>query len=194
MHGSAAVSLRSIGTPVLSASEEERLFSLLVERAERPTAADHAWAEPTALYPGRMGDNIDGRSLRYQHRRGELLEAVGEYVLDNGLASLSLRRVAEAVGVSHVTLQHHFGTKEQLVGEIVEHLLERTLIPKGVYPTGSPIPTGTSPTRWRALWAQLTSPPGLRDIACSSRCSGRARSRGRVRGGGRALDRPFAST
>lgn len=36
VHGSAAVSLRSIGTPVpFPASEEERLFSLLVERAEK---------------------------------------------------------------------------------------------------------------------------------------------------------------
>jgi AcrR family transcriptional regulator len=111
-----------------------------------------------------MGDRVDGRSLRYQHRRGELLEAVGDYVLENGVASLSLRRVAEAVGVSHVTLQHHFGSKEQLVGEIVEHLLERTLVPQGVYSDGTPDPGLDLPTRWRALWAHLTSPPGLRDI------------------------------
>jgi AcrR family transcriptional regulator len=114
------------------------------------------------LYPERMGDRIDGRSLRYQHRRGELLEAVAEYVLANGVASLSLRRVAEAVGVSHVTLQHHFGTKEQLVGEIVEHLLER-FTPQGAYPGGTPDPDLDLPTRWRALWTHLTSPRGQRD-------------------------------
>jgi len=112
----------------------------------------------------RMGERIDGRSLRYQHRRGELLEAVAEYVLEHGVASLSLRRVAEAVGVSHVTLQHHFGTKEQLVGEIVEHLLERTFVPQGVYSGGTPDPGLDLPTRWRALWAHLTSPAGQRDI------------------------------
>ncbi|HTW41436.1 MAG TPA: TetR/AcrR family transcriptional regulator [Solirubrobacteraceae bacterium] len=111
-----------------------------------------------------MGDRIDGRTLRYQHRRGELLEAVGEYVLEHGVASLSLRRVAEAVGVSHVTLQHHFGSKEQLVGEIVEHLLERTLVPQDVYAQGTPDPDMDLPTRWRALWAHLTSPHGRRDI------------------------------
>lgn len=102
--------------------------------------------------------------MRYQHRRGELLEAVGEYVLENGVASLSLRRVADAVGVSHVTLQHHFGSKEQLVGEIVEHLLERTLVPQGVYSDGTPDPSRDLPTRWRAMWTHLTSPPGQRDI------------------------------
>jgi AcrR family transcriptional regulator len=111
-----------------------------------------------------MAERVDGRTLRYQHRRGELLEAVAEYVLDNGVASLSLRRVAEAVGVSHVTLQHHFGSKEQLVGEIVEHLLERTFTPQGVYSDGTPDPGLDLPTRWRALWAHLTSPAGQRDI------------------------------
>jgi AcrR family transcriptional regulator len=111
-----------------------------------------------------METRVDGRTLRYQHRRGELLEAVGEYVLDNGVASLSLRRVAEAVGVSHVTLQHHFGSKEQLVGEIVEHLLERTLIPPALYKDGAPDPATDLPDRLRALWLHLTSPPGQRDI------------------------------
>src|SRR5271154_7609922 len=111
-----------------------------------------------------MGDRVDGRSLRYQHRRGELLEAVGEYVLDNGVASLTLRRVADAVGVSHVTLQHHFGTKEELVNEVVEHLIERTLVPEEAYPDGAPAPDLDLTGRLRALWANLTSPPGQRDI------------------------------
>jgi AcrR family transcriptional regulator len=111
-----------------------------------------------------MKEHIDGRSLRYQHRRGELLDAVGEYVLENGVSSLSLRRVADAVGISHVTLQHHFGTKEELVAEIVEHLLERTFTPRGAYPDGSPEPGTDLGTRWRTLWAGLTSAPGQRDI------------------------------
>jgi AcrR family transcriptional regulator len=111
-----------------------------------------------------MEARVDGRRLRYQHRRGELLDAVGEYVLENGVASLSLRKVADAVGISHVTLQHHFGTKEELVGEIVEHLLERTFIPREVYPGGAPDPGTDLSTRWRALWAQLTSPAGQRDV------------------------------
>jgi AcrR family transcriptional regulator len=111
-----------------------------------------------------MEPHIDGRSLRYQHRRGELLDAVGEYVLENGVASLSLRGVAESVGISHVTLQHHFGSKEQLVNEIVDHLLDRTFIPQGVYTDGTPDPGLDLPTRLRALWAHLTSPPGQRDV------------------------------
>ena len=105
-----------------------------------------------------MEERIDGRRLRYQHRRGDLLDAVGEYVLDHGVATLSLRSVAKAVGVSHVTLQHHFGTKEQLVGEIVEHLLERTFTPGGDY---SELDNGGT---LRELWERWGSPAGQRDI------------------------------
>jgi AcrR family transcriptional regulator len=111
-----------------------------------------------------MADRIDGRRLRYRHRRGELLDAAAEYVLEHGVARLSLRRVAEAVGVSHVTLQHHFGTKEQLVGEIVEHFLERTFVPPEAYPGGAPDQAMDLPTRWRTVWAHLSSATGQRDL------------------------------
>jgi len=111
-----------------------------------------------------MEERIDGRRLRYQHRRGELLEAVGEYVLENGVASLTLRRVADAVGISHVTLQHHFGSKEELVSEVVEHLIDRTLVPQEAYPDGAPAPDLDLAARMRALWASLSSPSGQRDV------------------------------
>jgi AcrR family transcriptional regulator len=125
-----------------------------------------------------MQTRIDGRTLRYQHRRGELLDAVGEYVLDNGIAALSLRRVAEAVGVSHVTLQHHFGSKEHLVGEIVEHLLERTLIPKALHVEGMPDPSLDLTARLRLLWTHLTSTQGLRDIGLFIEVLGQSRFQG----------------
>ena len=89
---------------------------------------------------------------------GTCSEAVGDYVLDHGIAELSLRKVAKVVGVSHVTLQHHFGTKDELIAEIIENLLERTFAPGGdyeAYQGGSGM---------RALWARWTSPPGERDI------------------------------
>jgi AcrR family transcriptional regulator len=111
-----------------------------------------------------MATRVDGRALRYQHRRGELLDAVAEYVLAHGVANLTLRRVGEAVGVSHVTLQHHFGTKEELVGEIVEHLLDRTFTPHAFYPDGLPEPGLDMETRLRGLWEHLASPTGQRDI------------------------------
>lgn len=70
----------------------------------------------------------DGRALRYQHRRPELLEAVLNHLLDNGLNGQSVRALAKSVGVSHVTLRHHFGTREQLLAEVFRAILEHASI------------------------------------------------------------------
>ncbi|WP_203335722.1 TetR/AcrR family transcriptional regulator [Nocardioides limicola] len=64
----------------------------------------------------------DGRSLRYQHRRPELLSRVTEFLLEHGIASLTLRAVAEGVGVSHATLLRHFSSKEELLTAVLDHI------------------------------------------------------------------------
>ncbi|MER7420461.1 TetR/AcrR family transcriptional regulator [Micromonospora peucetia] len=77
-------------------------------------------------------EHIDGRRLRYQHRRPELLDAVVDYALSHGLAGLAMRPLAEAVGVSHGTLLHHFGTKEALLTEVTDALRQRLTDAAGV--------------------------------------------------------------
>lgn len=67
----------------------------------------------------------DGRRLRYQHRRPELLNVVTAYVLEHGVSDLAMRPLASAIGVSHGTLLHHFGSKENLIAEVVEMLRQR---------------------------------------------------------------------
>jgi AcrR family transcriptional regulator len=64
----------------------------------------------------------DGRSLRYQHRRPELLSSVTDYLLEHGVANLALRAVAEGVGVSHATLLRHFSSKEELLTAVLDHV------------------------------------------------------------------------
>ncbi|MEU4418943.1 TetR/AcrR family transcriptional regulator [Nocardia salmonicida] len=64
----------------------------------------------------------DGRSLRYQHRRSELLDSVTEFLLEQGIANLALRAVAEGVGVSHATLLRHFSSKEELLTAVLGHI------------------------------------------------------------------------
>jgi AcrR family transcriptional regulator len=64
----------------------------------------------------------DGRSLRYQHRRGELLGSVTDHVLEHGAANLALRAVAEGVGVSHATLLRHFSSKDELLAAVLAHI------------------------------------------------------------------------
>ncbi len=52
-------------------------------------------------------------------RRDELLERIADYVTANGLAGLSLRPLAEAVGSSPRVLLYYFGSKEELIGEVL---------------------------------------------------------------------------
>jgi AcrR family transcriptional regulator len=71
--------------------------------------------------------------------RGRLLDAVVAHVADHGVGDLSLRRLASGLGTSHRMLLYHFGSKEQLLVEIVREV-ER---------------------RQRAVMAELDLDPGL---------------------------------
>src|SRR5580658_6102875 len=48
-------------------------------------------------------------------RRAELLDEVVRYLGRHGIAGVSLRPVASALGVSVNALVHHFGSKDELV-------------------------------------------------------------------------------
>jgi AcrR family transcriptional regulator len=52
--------------------------------------------------------------------RARLKSAIGDYVLENGLAELSLRPLADSLGTSPRMLLYHFGSKEQLVTAALE--------------------------------------------------------------------------
>lgn len=69
-----------------------------------------------------MTSKVDGRTLRYQHRRPELLAAATEYVLDHGIGELSLREMARALGITHATLLRHFSSKEDLLLQVIEKI------------------------------------------------------------------------
>ena len=58
-------------------------------------------------------------------RRIELLDRAVDYVVANGIADLSLRPLAEALGTQAPVLLHHFGSKEQLLVEILGRLRDR---------------------------------------------------------------------
>ena len=51
--------------------------------------------------------------------RDRLLAATVEHVARHGLADLSLRALATAIGTSHRMLIYHFGSKEGLLAEVV---------------------------------------------------------------------------
>ena len=61
----------------------------------------------------------DGRNTRHEGRRRELMDDAVQYVLSHGLSDLSIRPMAEALGISHRTLLHHFGSKEEMVERVL---------------------------------------------------------------------------
>jgi AcrR family transcriptional regulator len=59
------------------------------------------------------------------HRRVAVLAKAADYVLERGLAGLSLRPLAKALGTSPRMLLYDFGTKERLIHEVLAEIRRR---------------------------------------------------------------------
>ncbi len=59
------------------------------------------------------------------NRRQQLLEASIDYAVEHGLSDLTLRPLADALGVMPNTLVHHFGGKEELLSAILNGVRDR---------------------------------------------------------------------
>jgi AcrR family transcriptional regulator len=55
-------------------------------------------------------------------RRDELTEQATEYLRANGLSLLTYRKLAEELGVAPNTLEYHFGSKDQLLQQLLVRL------------------------------------------------------------------------
>lgn len=107
-------------------------------------------------------ERVDGRTLRFQHRRPELLAAATEYVLDHGIAGLSLRPVAQALGVTHATLLRHFSSKDELIKCVVEKI--RTDLFAQVYADNELQAAGSTAQLLRMTWRRLCEPKEQRQF------------------------------
>ncbi|CAM3978012.1 TetR/AcrR family transcriptional regulator [Tsukamurella strandjordii] len=58
-------------------------------------------------------------------RKAELLESAVDYIYRHGLADLSLRPLAAAIGTSARLLVYHFGSKEQLITDALDGVRAR---------------------------------------------------------------------
>jgi AcrR family transcriptional regulator len=58
-------------------------------------------------------------------RRDVLLAQIVDHVASSSLSELSFRPLAKALGVSTYSLVYHFGTREQLISEIVRAIAQR---------------------------------------------------------------------
>jgi AcrR family transcriptional regulator len=89
-------------------------------------------------------------------RRRVLLDAAYGYVLEHGLADLSLRPLAAAIGTSPRVLLFLFGSKEGLVQAILARArAEELAVLDGVRRAGT---AGGLPAAAEAIWAWLAAP------------------------------------
>jgi AcrR family transcriptional regulator len=65
-----------------------------------------------------------GRKSLQAERRSQILDACEEMVLEEGLASASPARVAGRVGLDRTTLHHYFRTRSELLGGLVERIVD----------------------------------------------------------------------
>ena len=60
-----------------------------------------------------------------QERKAELLAAILDYLMDKTLAELTFRGLAEGLGMSAYVLVYHFGSRDQLINDIVVSIESR---------------------------------------------------------------------
>ena len=67
----------------------------------------------------------DSAPARDDGRRSALLEQAADYVMERGLADLSLRPLADALATSARMLMYYFGSKERLIVEALQLIAQR---------------------------------------------------------------------
>ena len=76
--------------------------------------------------------------------RDRLLDAIVDHLAERGIGDTSLRRLAEAVGTSHRILIYHFGSRDELLTDVVRRVEaeQRAVLAR----TFAQLPTASSPT------------------------------------------------
>ena len=93
--------------------------------------------------------------------RETILEAARRRLLEDGFARLSTRGVADAAGVPLSQLHYHFGSKQQLIFDLLEaenaRRLARQTAMYGRASARSGSATNRPATFWRMIWTRATS-------------------------------------
>jgi len=82
--------------------------------------------------------------------RDRLLDAAVEHALRAGIADLSLRQLANAIGTSHRMLIYHFGSRQGLLVAVARAVEERE--------RAALLGAGTGPEDARLAWLRLSDP------------------------------------
>jgi DNA-binding transcriptional regulator YbjK len=78
-------------------------------------AEDNLYERPDSLLFVQVGRGIDGRRMRGEQRRSELLRATLAVIERDGVAGVSHRAVAAAADVSVASITYHFPTLDDLL-------------------------------------------------------------------------------
>jgi AcrR family transcriptional regulator len=84
-------------------------------------------------------------------RRDQLLQAAVDYAVEHGLVDLTLRPLAQALGVRPNTLVHHFGSKEELLSAVLNGVRDRLRTMR------AQIASGAEQDPREAVWAWTSS-------------------------------------
>ena len=87
------------------------------------------------------------------------MDEVADYLSANGVAELSLRPLAKAVGSSPRVLLYYFGSKEDMIVKALGRLRERQRV---TYDRMKSLPCETPAETCRAIWRHMSSPENAR--------------------------------
>src|SRR6476620_8448708 len=88
------------------------------------------------------------------NRQEELLAQVTDYVLSEGLIGLTLRPLADAIGTSDRMLIYHFGSRDELVSDVVAESTRRAIEAVEEVPAAPTIRSAVN-----RLWAAYLTEP-----------------------------------
>jgi len=88
--------------------------------------------------------------MRTSQARERLLAAAVHHALEAGIADLSLRQIAAAIGTSHRMLIYHFGSREGLLVAVTQAVEERE--------RAALMESGLTPEDARRSWERLSDP------------------------------------
>ncbi|MBV8656726.1 MAG: TetR/AcrR family transcriptional regulator [Burkholderiales bacterium] len=86
-------------------------------------------------------------------RKSQILDAAIDYIVQHGMADLSLRPLAEAIGTSARLLIFHFKSKDGLIAAVLEEIQARLRVSLMAVPAGVLGQPETSPMKQFWRWA-----------------------------------------
>lgn len=66
-----------------------------------------------------------GRRSKVDVRRREILQTCYELIESDGLEGITLKKIGKKMGVAPSLIMHYFINKEELIGAVVDHMLEK---------------------------------------------------------------------